>query len=126
MPMRDFKCLVCEAPQERYYSVVDGVDHWPTCNADNCEGELDMTENLASGHAARKNGIFPYTTTHITGDGKPVTVESLGHLRRLEKNYGVNVSGFSQNPGNPDSPRDLPEGRPGGRAYEGPRVPWLR
>ena len=122
MPLRDFKCLVCDHETEMYYSVQDGKEIVSPCHK--CGQAVKKTPNLRSGRY-EKNGIFPYTTSHITGDGRAVTVESLGHLRTLEKRFGVNVSGFSQNPGNPDSPRDLPEGRPGGREYEGPRVPWM-
>lgn len=35
----------------------------------------------------RPGSAFPYTTTHITG--KPVEVQSLAHLRQLEKRHGV-------------------------------------
>ncbi len=34
--------------------------------------------------------------------GKPVVIESMGHLRQVEKQYGVVFSAFSQNPNNPD------------------------
>ena len=112
--------------QERFYEVRDEEELIPLCEKEGCgKPTLVKTANLASGHSGRKNGIFPYTTNHLTGDGKPCTVESLGHLRRLERTHGVNVSGFSQEPSNPDSPRDLPVGRPGGRDYDGPRAPWL-
>lgn len=116
MPLRDFKCLSCGKTQERYYKVVDGQEGVPPCFDEECGGELEKQPLSA---AISKSAVFPYTTKHITGDGRPVTVESLGHLRTLERRYGVCVSGFSQNPGNPDSPRDLPRGRPGGREYEG-------
>jgi hypothetical protein len=116
MPLRDFNCKACEIRgEEHYYQVRDGVESPVKCK---CGGIMEKGE-LSTSYA--KTAIFPYTTTHISGDGKPVTVESIGHLRSLEKRYGVSVSGFSQNPNNPDSPRDLPEQRPGGEEYRGPR-----
>lgn len=122
MPLRDFECVSCKStPTELFYTVKQGEITLPTCES--CGADLTMLP-LSSGHIYGKTGVFPYTTTHVSGDGRPVTVESLGHLRQLERKYGVCVSGFSQDPGNPDSPRDLPVGRPGGRAYEGPRTPW--
>jgi len=116
MPLRDFECGICEAVQERFYEVVAGVPSCPECEY--CGSHHMVMRTLSAGHVRGKTAIFPYTTTHITGDGTPVTVGSLSQLRRLERQYGVNVSGFSQDPGNPDSPRDLPVGRPGGREYE--------
>lgn len=110
MPLRDFTCPACQTMRERYYNSTDAL---PVCY--DCGGELVM-QSLSVSYG--KTGIFPYTTTHISGDGSPVTVESLGHLRSLEKRYGVMVHAFSQNPSNSDSPRDLPRHRPGGRESE--------
>jgi hypothetical protein len=99
--------------EEHYYSST--TESKQTC--DKCGG---ATEKAPLSYNVRgKSAIFPYTTTHITGDGKPVTVESLGHLRSLERRYGVCVTGFSNNDSNPDSPRDLPTHRPGGEEYRG-------
>lgn len=36
-----------------------------------------------------KSHHFPYTTTNIREDGKPVEVKNLRHLRRLENQHGV-------------------------------------
>jgi hypothetical protein len=56
----------------------------------------------------RVTKAFPFVSKHIDGKGTPIEVESMVHLRRLERTYGVCLTAFSQNPGNPDSPRDLP------------------
>jgi predicted nucleic acid-binding Zn ribbon protein len=120
MPLRDCKCTACNHEEER---LVPMTGPPPACQQ--CGAPTEKTANLRSG-LYQKTGIFPYETTHITGDGKPVMVESLGHLRSLERKYGVCVTGFSNHDTNLDTPRDLPVGRPGGREYEGPRVPWLR
>lgn len=34
-------------------------------------------------------GHFPFTTTNIRSDGKPVEVKSLRHLRKLENRHGI-------------------------------------
>lgn len=123
MPLRDFECSACDTEaEERFYLVKGGEITLPTCET--CQSEMTMLP-LSAGRIRGKTGVFPYTTTHLSGDGNPVTVESLGHLRQIERKYGVCVSGFSQEPGNPNSPRDLPLQRRGGRAYEGPRAPWM-
>lgn len=58
-----------------------------------------------------RSAAFPFTTTHVDGKGRPITVESLGHLRSLEKQYGVVFSAFSQNPSNLDPIKDPPRYR---------------
>lgn len=110
MPLRDFECVLCGAVQERYYQSMEKL---PPCSV--CHGPLNPGE-LSTSFA--KTGVFPYTTTHLTGDGKPVTIESLGHLRSLERQYGVVVHAFSNEPSNQSTPRDLPRHRPNGREYE--------
>lgn len=109
MPLRDFKCTKCDLFQERFFHSGSPI---PFCS---CGGDLEMQPltNTILG----KTGVFPFTSTHLDGHGTPITVENIGHLRSLEKKYGVSVHAFSQNPGNPDSPRDLPRQRPGGREY---------
>lgn len=110
MPLRDFTCKQCGMTQERFYWASSGI---PSCT---CGGELDMLPLSELGSRYR-SGVFPFTSPHISGDGTPVTVESIGHLRKIEKQYGVVLSAFSQNPSNPDHIRDLPRHRVGGREY---------
>ena len=109
MPLRDFRCETCAAAQERYY----GPGQLPRCQ---CGGTLTM-QDLSS--TLRKTAAFPFETTHLDGSGTPIVVESLGHLRALERTFGVTVHAFSQD--SVDSPKDLPEHRPGGREFEGER-----
>lgn len=40
-----------------------------------------------------KTAIFPYTVNHV--DGKPMVIESLNHLRKVEKDFGVVFSAFT-------------------------------
>ena len=80
------------------------------------------TSGSAGGHG------FPMDHPHLSGDGTVVRVESLAHLRKLEKHYGVVVSGFSQDGSNQqDQIKNAPLYRAGGRDYEGPALaPNLR
>lgn len=111
MPLRDFKCTECDNAEERYYREGEEI----LCSACNA----GMEKAPLSFRIQGKTGVFPYTTTNLTGDGKPVTIESMSHLRSLENKYGVCVSGFSQNESNGmDSMGQLPVHRPGGRKYE--------
>lgn len=72
---------------------------------------------LGASKSFTKTSVFPYECTHVDGTGKPVVIESLGHLRKIEKQYGVVFSAFSQNRNNPDAIRDLPRHKVGGREY---------
>lgn len=38
--------------------------------------------------------IFPFTLPHV--DGKPMTINSLQHLRQVESKYGVAFTAFNQ------------------------------
>ncbi len=110
MPLRDFECPACQSVAERFYHATQETP--VTCEA--CGGPL--TALPVSDGVSRKTGIFPFVSTHFDG-GKPVVVESLGHLRSLERHYGVLATAFSSDTG--ETPNDLPQHRPGGRAYEG-------
>lgn len=46
--------------------------------------------------------MFPYSTTNLTG--KPVMVQSLRHLRKLEAQSGVHSVAFNQNSNHFDCP----------------------
>lgn len=39
--------------------------------------------------------IFPYTTTHFEPNNGPVEIQSLRHLRKLERQYGVASEPFN-------------------------------
>lgn len=45
---------------------------------------------------AVSGAMFPFTTRHLGGDGKPVEVRSLRHLRQLEARHGVHSVAFNQ------------------------------
>jgi len=61
--------------------------------------------------SASKTAIFPYETKNV--DGKPMVIESLNHLRKIEREYGVVFSAFSHSSSNNVDPvsKDLPRFR---------------
>lgn len=57
-----------------------------------------------------KTGVFPFTLNHV--DGKPMVIESLQHLRKVESTYGVVFSAFTkQNERDLDPIQQLPRFR---------------
>lgn len=104
MPLRDFRCGSCGWTQERYFH---SSGAYPGC--ERCGGILDV---LPLSFAVQgKTAAFPFDCPHVTGDGRPLRVESLGHLRQIERRYGVVFSAFSQNPSNPADIKDPPRYR---------------
>lgn len=83
MPTYDFKCE--NGHLEEHYIPLRGGEN-PPCDA--CGGK---TERLISVHGHVPASAFPYTTTHIHPQGKPIEVKSALHLRSLEKQYGVRL-----------------------------------
>lgn len=106
--IRSFHCDQCHEGKKVYLGEHDTP---PTC----C-GQV-MTA-LVEGRPT-KTSIFPFTTTHVDGLGNPIAVESLHHLRALERQYGVVFSAFSNSERHVDAIQDLPRHRVGGREYEG-------
>lgn len=58
-----------------------------------------------------KGAGFPFETPHV--NGKPMVIESLHHLRQVERQYGVVLTAFSNNKSNWNDSvgRDLPRFR---------------
>lgn len=52
----------------------------------------------------RRSQVFPFTTTNV--DGKPMVIESLNQLRRVERDFGVVFSAFSRDNINDVAPVD--------------------
>lgn len=65
------------------------------------------------GGAVADTKTFPFTTTHLDGNGTPIEVNSLYHLRQLEKQYGVAAMHNSEESGT----HELPQHRQGGRDF---------
>lgn len=81
----------------------------PKCE---CGGERFLTSSRMG-----RSTMFPFTLNHV--DGKPMTIESLHHLRQVEKSYGVVFSAFNKDNVNDVDPiRNPPRYRPNGRDYE--------
>mgnify|MGYP003658259194 CR=1 FL=1 len=59
---------------------------------------------------AGKTPLFPFTVNHV--NGTPMVIESMQHLRSVEKNYGVAFSAFNKDNINDLDPlRDVPKYR---------------
>lgn len=121
MPLRDFECTVCAKQQERYFQQTNAymaatnrevvADEqtdpvYPPCDA--CGGTLTVLP-LSQPSRRYVGSVFPFVTTHVDPDGKPMTIENMGHLRQVEREYGVVLSAFSQRSINDITPiKDLP------------------
>lgn len=121
MPLRDFICDSCGLRQERYFQQTtthvtatnreivaneQAAPTYPPCES--CDGTLSV---LPLSQPSRRfvGAVFPFTTTHVDPDGKPMTIESMGHLRAVEREYGVVLSAFSKASNNDLTPiKDLP------------------
>ena len=125
MPLRDFTCSACGKEQERFFhptalhgsianglasAVIEQTDPtYPPC--DSCGGSLSV-QPLAQDPRRYVGSVFPFTTTHIDAQGKPMVIESMGHLRSVEKKYGVVLSAFSKSSNTDLTPiQDLPRYR---------------
>jgi hypothetical protein len=109
MPLRDFVCTSCKKEQERFFQPTKlkvSIDNfretfheetapaYPPCEA--CGRTLTVLP-LSQPTRTFVGAVFPFTTNHIDPQGKPMTIESMGHLRSIEKQYGVVLSAFSKN-----------------------------
>lgn len=124
MPLRDFKCNDCGLEQERFYqpsklrikadnfreTLHEETDPaYPPCEV--CRGSLTVLP-LSQPSRRYVGSVFPFTTPHISPDGKPMVIESMGHLRAVEKQYGVVLPAFSKNNINDTDPvKDPPRYR---------------
>lgn len=60
-------------------------------------GMYPFCKGTSDGHGSMshtKNALFPFETKHV--DGKPMVIESLNHLRKVERDFGVTFSAFSK------------------------------
>jgi hypothetical protein len=94
-------------------------------NCERCGTQLEIgmfpfCKGNAADHGTiySKTAGFPFTVNHV--DGKPMVINDLQHLRKVEKQYGVVFSAFSKSNVNDLDPlKDVPRYRPNGREYEG-------
>ena len=89
-------CTLCGADVQ--------IGQWP---AEMCRGRSINHGPLT----ATKTSVFPFDTFHIAADGRPMTITDIGHLRRVERAYGVVLSAFSNEPSNPSNIKDPPRYR---------------
>jgi hypothetical protein len=82
MPIYDFKCPKCGAAKLDVY--VPNFTDRPRCNCSETMEKLWSSYGNSSG-----SSIYPYTTTHITGE--PIEIRSPAHLRSIEKEHGVRL-----------------------------------
>lgn len=47
-----------------------------------------------------KSNVFPFEARHVAPDGKPMTIDSMHHLRRVERDLGVVFSAFNNETNN--------------------------
>lgn len=87
--------LRCQDCGEVENHVVCSIYAIPTCPK--CGGERALATFVQE---YSPSGVFPFTVNHV--NGKPMVIESLAHLRKVESNYGVVFSAFSK-----DNHRDL-------------------
>lgn len=78
---------------------------------DKCGTELEIgmypfCKGNVSDHGVThsKSTVFPFMAPHVAPDGKPMVIESITHLRRVEREYGVAFSAFNNNENNSVDP----------------------
>jgi len=76
-------CPECKKTVGRMRFVSDGV--WLCAD---CAPALTQ-------HKTVNPGIFPFVTTNLRSDGRPVEVKSLRELRKLENRHGVQSGAFN-------------------------------
>lgn len=93
--------LQCEACDEIFMHQTCSMYDIPACPK--CGGE----RTLAPTGLSTRTPIFPFTVNHV--DGKPMVIESMQHLRRVERTYGVAFSAFNKDNINDLDPlKDVP------------------
>jgi hypothetical protein len=99
-----WRCAPCGTAQPGffYYMAADQAKNDRTCGV--CGSQLSMIVG-----DKREERLFPFTSTHIDGNGTPITIENLHQMRQIERQYGVSLLANRE-----DSPKDLPKWRPGG------------
>jgi len=80
-------CYLCGAVGGRFRWVGDG--RW-AC-ASNCAARGTRNTALST---------FPFTSTNIDGTGRPIEVQSLRHMRALEREHGVYSTAYNNDASN--------------------------
>lgn len=81
----------------------------PSCGTILEVGQFPFCGGTASNHGPSLtmksgNGVFPFETKNV--DGKPMVIESMQQLRKVERDFGVVFSAFSRDNWQDCSPVD--------------------
>lgn len=86
MPARwNLRCAACPAIEADVLCSMYIIPPCPTCGGE---------RTISNDRGMFKTSLFPYTLNHV--DGKPMVIESMAHLRQVEKRFGVTFSAFSK------------------------------
>lgn len=105
----NLQCTGCHEYSTNVECSMFNIPVCPDCGAERA---------LAPSGSIRKSSIFPFVVNHV--NGSPMEITDLGHLRRVEKDYGVVFSAFNKsNIRDLDPIQDLPKFR-GNNPYKSP------
>ena len=79
----------------------------PKCGIEYGIGQFPFCRGNPNDHGVSsftKNSLFPFESRHVTPDGKPLIIESLHHLRAVERSHGVVFSAFNNSLNNSVDP----------------------
>lgn len=94
----NLQCMDCHKGFSHVHCSMYSIPSCPDCGGE---------RRLAPSGSQAASQMFPFTVPHV--DGKPMTITDIGHLRRVERDYGVVFSAFSKNNIKDLDPiRDLP------------------
>ncbi len=107
-PKWNINCPICN---EISYDAECSIYSIPICSKCSSERTLASTDSIVT----YKSNVFPFESRHVTPDGKPLIIESMKHLRDVEKSHGVVFSAFNNNLNNSIDPLsgELPRYRGG-------------
>jgi hypothetical protein len=76
------------------------------CGYDIQIGDFPFCKGNPADHGTTysKSQVFPFESRHVAPDGKPLIIESMQHLRKVEKQYGVAFSAFNNEVNNSVDP----------------------
>lgn len=87
MPKWNINCPTCG---EISYDAECSIFSIPVCAK--CSSERYLA---SSNPISYKSQVFPFEARHVTPDGKPMIIESMKHLRDVERSHGVVFSAFN-------------------------------
>jgi len=95
----NLRCQSCNALEMHVICSMFSIPPCPECGGE--RAIATVAQNYSP------SGIFPFTVNHV--NGKPMVIESLAHLRKVESTYGVAFSAFNKdNINDLDPMKDVP------------------